>query len=168
MVSLSTAGVGEMMDLTYLDRKILDLLQNEFPICVHPYRQIADILGIDETILIQHIQDLKDRGIIRRIGGIMDTRSIGYYSVLCACEVEEDRLDQLAAHISEEPGVTHNYQRNHRLNLWFTLTAPSQREAEDTLRRLENDLGVIIHTMPAEKVYKIRLSLPMGEDDHAD
>ena len=57
--------------------------------------------------------------------------------------------------------MTLNYQRNHRLNLWFTITAPSQRKRK-TLTRLENDLGVIIHTMPAEKVYKIRLSLPMG------
>lgn len=156
------------MMLTSLDRKILDLLQNEFPISIHPFHELADILGIDEAVLLQRIQHLKDTGVIRRIGGVMDTRSIGYYSVLCACEVEEERLDQVAAHISEEPGVTHNYQRNHRLNLWFTITAPSQREAEDTLRRLENDLGVIIHTMPAEKVYKIRLSLPMGEDDYAD
>lgn len=167
-MSLSTTRVEQMMDLTPLDKKILDILQNKFPISVHPFHELADILGIDEAILLQRIQHLKDIGIIRRIGGIMDTRNIGYYSVLCACDVEEKRIDQIAAYVSEEPGVTHNYRRNHRLNLWFTLTAPSQDEAEGILRRLEHDLGIRIHTMPAEKIYKIKLSLPMQEDDYAD
>lgn len=156
------------MAITSLDRKILDLLQNKFPICVHPYRQLADILGIDEADLLQRIQYLKDEGIIRRIGGIMDSRSIGYYSVLCACEVAEDRIDQAAARISAEWGVTHNYRRNHRWNLWFTLTAPTQLQARQILQSLEEELGVDIHTMPAEKVYKIKLSLPMQEDEYAD
>ena len=77
------------MMLTSLDRKILDLLQNEVSISVHPFHELADILGIDEAVLLQRIQHLKDTGVIRRIGGVMDTRSIGYYS-LCACEVEEE------------------------------------------------------------------------------
>lgn len=156
------------MAINSLDRKILELLQNKFPICVHPYRQIADILGVDEVYLLQRIQYLKDEGIIRRIGGIMDSRNLGYYSVLCACEVPEGRVDQVAARISAERGVTHNYRRNHRLNLWFTLTAPTQSQAAQILQSLEDELGVEIHTMPAEKVYKIKLSLPMQEDEYAD
>jgi len=154
--------------LTSLDRKILDLLQNKFPICTHPYSQLADILGIDESYLLQRIQHLKDEGIIRRIGGIMDSRSLGFYSVLCACEVDEERIDQVASRISDEPGVTHNYRRNHRLNLWFTLTAPTQDKVQQILRRLGDELSIKIHTLPAEKVYKIKLSLPMQEDEYAD
>ncbi|HOQ08803.1 MAG TPA: AsnC family transcriptional regulator [Syntrophomonadaceae bacterium] len=154
--------------LTSLDRKILDLLQNKFPISIHPYRQLADILGMDEAALLQRIQHLKDEGIIRRIGGIMDSRSLGFYSVLCASEVPEERIDQVAFRINAEPGVTHNYRRNHRLNLWFTLTAPTRDKAQLILQRLENELNIKIYTLPAEKVYKIKLSLPMQEDDYAD
>jgi len=160
--------MGKKMMLNSLDRKILDLLQNKFPICTHPFRQIADILGIDEAVLLQRIQQLKDEGIIRRIGGIMDSRSLGYFSVLCAGEVPEDRIDQVASRISAEPGVTHNYRRNHRWNLWFTLTAPTRDKAQLILQHLEDDLSIRIHTLPAEKVYKIKLSLPMQEDDYAD
>ena len=124
--------------------------------------------GIDEAALLQRIQYLKDEGIIRRIGGIMDSRTLGYYSVLCACEVAEEMIDQAAARISAEPGVTHNYRRNHRWNLWFTLTAPTQDRAQLILQRLEDELNLKIHTLPAEKVYKIKLSLPMQEDAYAD
>jgi DNA-binding Lrp family transcriptional regulator len=98
----------------------------------------------------------------------MDSRSLGFYSVLCAGTVEEDRIDQVAQRISAEPGVTHNYRRNHRLNLWFTLTAPTQDQAEIILQNLEKELGITVHTMPAERVYKIKLSLPMQEDYYVD
>ncbi len=157
-----------MIALNTLDRDILDLLQNEFPISVQPYRQMADTLGIDEDILFERIKYMKDIGIIRRIGGIMDSRSLGFYSVLCAGAVEEDRIDQVAQRISAEPGVTHNYRRNHRLNLWFTLTALTQDKADHILHNLENELGIAVHAMPAEKIYKIKLSLPMREDDYVD
>jgi DNA-binding Lrp family transcriptional regulator len=160
--------VEEMMALNSLDRDILNLLQNEFPISVRPYQKMADTLGIDEEILLERIKHLKDSGIIRRIGGIMDSRSLGFYSVLCAGTVEEDRIDQVAQRISAEPGVTHNYRRNHRLNLWFTLTAPTQDQAEIILQNLEKELGITVHTMPAERVYKIKLSLPMQEDYYVD
>ena len=165
---VSTARVEQMIVLNSLDRDILDMLQNEFPISVHPYRQIADIMGIDESTLLQRIKYLKDIGIIRRIGGIMDSRSLGFYSVLCAGAVEEDRIDRVAQRISAEPGVTHNYRRNHRLNLWFTLTAPNQEKVELILHNLEKELGITVHTMPAERIYKIKLSLPMQEDDYVD
>lgn len=165
---VSTARVEQMIVLNSLDRDILDMLQNEFPISVHPYRQIADIMGIDESTLLQRIKYLKDIGIIRRIGGIMDSRSLGFYSVLCAGAVEEDRIDRVAQRISAEPGVTHNYRRNHHLNLWFTLTAPNQEKVELILHNLEKELGITVHTMPAERIYKIKLSLPMQEDDYVD
>lgn len=156
------------MKLSDLDRDILDLLQNKFPISVQPFRQIADILGIDENHLIERIEILKKRGIIRRIGGIMDSRSLGLYSVLCASQVPDDIVDQVAMQISAQPGVTHNYRRRHRLNLWFTLTVPSEQEAQSILQQLQQDTGIKIYTMPADKTYKIKLSLPMQEVGDAD
>ncbi len=156
------------MQLSDLDRRILNILQNGFPICAQPYAVLADIIGIDEELLLERVAFLKECGIIRRIGGVMNAPSLGYYSTLCACQVPVDKLEAAARVISSEKGVTHNYRREHRLNLWFTLTAPSRQEADETLSRLEEEIGVPIYAMPALKTYKIHLSLPMGDAADAD
>lgn len=156
------------MQLSDLDRQILNILQNGFPICTRPYSQLADILGIEEELLLERVAFLKDCGIIRRIGGVMNASSLGYYSTLCACQVPSNKLEAAAQAVSSEKGVTHNYRREHRLNLWFTLTAPSRQEADETLSKLEEEIGVSIYTMPALKTYKIHLSLPMGDAADAE
>jgi siroheme decarboxylase len=148
-----------------LDRKILDILQNDFPLAVKPYAVMADSLSISEDELISRIAVMKDSGLIRRIGGIMDSRKLGFYSTLCAVSVPAGRLDEAALIINQQPGVTHNYQRDHNYNMWFTLTMPSREEAVTVLQELKSSLGLNIISMPAEKVYKIKVSFKMGSNN---
>jgi len=65
------------------------------------------------------------------------------------------------------PGLsaTHNYQREHFLNLWFTLTVPDADEGLRIIRRLERETGIKIENMPAKKVFKIKVSFEMGGTD---
>jgi len=144
-----------------IDRKILDLLQNDFPLAVRPFAAMADSLSIGEAELISRIAVMKDSGLIRRIGGIMDSRNLGFYSTLCAVSVPEGQIEEAALIINQQPGVTHNYKRDHDYNMWFTLTVPSRGEADTILQELESSLGLDIISMPAEKVYKIKVSFKM-------
>lgn len=155
------------MNLSPLDRSILDLLQNQFPVSVQPYRDLADMLGISEEQLLQRVAALKQQGIIRRIGGVINSKGLGYYSTLLCCHMPPDQMEKAVRRINSEPGVTHNYLRKHDLNLWFTLTAPSQQQAAVLIEKLRTDLGVEILSMPALKTYKIRLTLPMGGEQDA-
>lgn len=95
----------------------------------------------------------------------MDTRSLGYYSTLCTAMVPDSRVDEAAEAINRLPGVTHNYLRDHDYNLWFTLTVPTREEADRILTELESELGVEIVSMPAEKVFKIRVNFDMETND---
>lgn len=122
-------------------------------------------MGISEAEVLDRIVTMKSTGLIRRIGGIIDTRSLGYYSTLCAAMVPVSRIDAAVAAINRLPGVTHNYLRDHEYNLWFTLTVPSQQEAVGTLEDLESTLGIEIVSMPAEKVFKIRVNFNMETND---
>ena len=148
-----------------IDRKILDILQNDFPLAVQPFAVMADHLSMGEDELINRIGLMKDSGLIRRIGGIMDSRNLGFFSTLCAVTVPEVRIEEVAQIINLQPGVTHNYLRDHDYNMWFTVTMPSQEETLMVLQGLETTLGLNIISMPAEKVYKIKVSFNMGSNN---
>jgi DNA-binding Lrp family transcriptional regulator len=154
-----------MSNLDSLDRQLLNLMQNDFPLTTRPYLDLARKLDISEDEVLTRIQAMKQRGLIRRTGAIIDSRQIGFYSTLCACQVENEQIDKVAAIINAQKGVTHNYVRDHFYNIWFTLTAPSQDEAVKIIKDMEQTVGIKILTMPAIKTYKIRVSLNMGESN---
>jgi DNA-binding Lrp family transcriptional regulator len=145
-----------------LDNQILNMLQNNFPVSLTPYTDMAVQLGIEEEEMINRIKVLREDGIIRRIGGIVDSRALGFYSTLCACQVPDQRVDEVGEIISSYPQVTHNYVRDHHdYNIWFTLTAESEELALSIIAEMEKRTATSIVNMPAEKVYKIKVSFEM-------
>jgi len=149
--------------LDKMDQSLLDILQNSFPLTLKPFQDIAMQLGIKEDEVLERISRMKREGLIRRIGGIMDSGRLGFYSTLCAAAVPEARIDEVAAIINQNPGVTHNYLREHPYNIWFTLTCKSQQEALQQIKELENLTGCKILSMPTRKVYKIKVSFDMRQ-----
>jgi len=153
--------------LDSLDRRILNQLQTDFPVAAEPYRVMADHLGISEAELLTRIGVMKSSGLIRRIGGVMNTHSMGFVSTLCAAVVSSSELENAIQVINRLPGVTHNYLRDHEWNVWFTLTVPSQQEANHILEELRSGLGCEIISMPAEKIFKIKVAFDMEKQDDA-
>ncbi|HZK01740.1 MAG TPA: hypothetical protein VFC96_02640, partial [Anaerovoracaceae bacterium] len=70
---------------------------------------------------------------------------------------------EVAKVINAENGVTHNYIREHYYNLWFTITAPSYKDALDIINNMQRTTCLNIIKMPAKSVYKIRVTFEMGE-----
>jgi DNA-binding Lrp family transcriptional regulator len=150
-------GKGNSMDST--DRALLNAIQNHFPIAVHPYQILGLAVGTTEEDAFQRIQRLRQEGIIRRLGGVFDSRRLGYYSTLCTAKVPEEKISTLATLLEGIPGVTHNYIRNHEYNVWFTLIARSKAVAESTLQNIREVLGVSeIYSLPATRFFKINVN----------
>lgn len=144
------------------DQLILDILQNSFPLTLKPYQDIGQQLDINEDEVLERIGRMKAEGLIRRIGGIMDSGQLGFYSTLCAVAVPDGRIEEVAAIINMNAGVTHNYLRDHQYNIWFTLTCSSQQEMQKQIKDLEESTACKIISMPTRKVYKIKVSFDMG------
>lgn len=151
------------MKLDQMDRALLDYLQNAMPLSCQPFKDIAARLGTSEDEVLARIAAMKESGLIRRIGGIMNSQQLGYYSTLCAMTVPVERIDEVAEMINRLTGVTHNYVRDHNYNIWFTLTSPSQTDMEKQLLDLEQGCGLPILPMPAQKLYKIKVSFDMED-----
>ena len=74
----------------------------------------------------------------------------------------EERLEAFIAAVNAEPGVTHNYLRDHAYNVWFTLISPSREASLAVLESLTQRTGVPILNLPATKLFKIRVDFRMG------
>ena len=146
------------------DKKILNLIQTGFPVTHAPYAAIGEQIGISEDDAFERVKNLRNTGIIRRIGASFDSRGLGWTSTLCAMCVPPDKIEEVAKVVSKYPGVTHNYERAHKYNLWFTLIAPDEAEVDKTLREIEKDSGYgPVRNMPMIKKFKIKVDFKFKE-----
>jgi siroheme decarboxylase len=142
-----------------IDKKILNILQKEFPLEERPFLIVAQRCGISEDEALIRIQKMKDEGIIRRIGAVFDGTKLGRVSTLCAARVPEDKLENFVNIVNANKGVTHNYQRDHEYNIWFTVSATTAEELEAFLADVKENTGVTdIQDMRAVRTFKINAS----------
>ncbi|MDR0826545.1 MAG: AsnC family transcriptional regulator [Desulfovibrio sp.] len=148
------------------DRRILDLIQTGFPIVPRPYALIGEKCGLAEEEALRRVRRLKEIGIIRRLGANFRSDKLGFRSTLCAASVPEEKLADFITRVNAEPGVTHNYLRRHKYNVWFTLIGPSREEMSALLERIGHETGVAILDLPARAIYKIKVDFNMeaGEE----
>ena len=144
--------------LDEMDRIILNEIQSHFPIEARPYQALGEKLGCSEEEVLQRVQDLKDREVIRRIGANCNSRKLGYTSTLCAAKVPSRLMERFVEVVNSYTGVTHNYRRDHDYNIWFTLIAPSEERIEHILHEIVELTGVEeVISLPAERLFKIQV-----------
>ncbi len=142
-----------------IDKKILNILQKEFPLAERPFQIIAKRCGISEDEALARIQSMKDEGIIRRIGAVFDGAKLGRVSTLCAARVPEDKIENFVQIVNASKGVTHNYRRDNECNIWFTVSAATAEELETFLTDVKRKTGVTdILDMRAVRTFKINAS----------
>ena len=145
------------VEIDDIDRAILNQIQSDFPLTSRPYQTIGQQLELSEGEVLKRVKRLKDAGVIRRIGGNFTPHELGFVSTLCAAKVPPDRISRFAEVVNRYPGVTHNYRRENKFNVWFTFIAPSMDEIEANLEQISAETGVTdILNLPATDVFKIK------------
>jgi DNA-binding Lrp family transcriptional regulator len=145
-------------------KELLNLIQSKFPLEARPFLKLANELDITEQQVIDIIKDLKDKGYIKRLGGIFDSKKLGYYSTLCAIKVPIDRIPEVSKLINSHAGVTHNYMRDHSYNMWFTVIAASVEVVKDFLGYIKRTTGIEdIIELPAINLFKINVNFNIKE-----
>ncbi|MBO7061697.1 MAG: Lrp/AsnC family transcriptional regulator [Fibrobacter sp.] len=175
--------------MTELEQRLLSVIQDAFPLEERPYLRLAEMLnaqgtgenaGADasgtftEQQVFDAIENLRRSGIVRRIGGVYDSKTLGFISRLCAGKVptiatgasDDSALDKFAAAVNAVPAITHNYVRSHEYNVWFTVIA----ESEEEIRRIVDGLCAStdlhdVHILSATKKFKINTVMGKGLDE---
>ncbi|AGF58480.1 AsnC family transcriptional regulator [Clostridium saccharoperbutylacetonicum] len=150
-----------------IDKKLLNLIQNEIPIDKRPFKLLGEKLLLTENEVLERVNNLKNQGIIRRIGGIFNSRKIGYTSTLCAAKVPENRIDEVAACINDYYEVTHNYLREDEYNMWFTIITNSNENLNNILQEIKEKTALDqIISLPSVKLFKVKVALNFQGDDN--
>lgn len=147
-----------------VDKAILDIIQSDFPLVPRPYEEIGERVGLPEEEALERVRKLHDEKIIRRMGANFQSKKLGWVSTLCGAKVPNDVMDEFCALVNAEPGVTHNYEREHLYNIWFTFIGPSREYIQERLDAITAKTGVPILNLPATKLFKIRVNFKLGEE----
>jgi len=127
----SSANVSATLSIALdgIDKKLLQLVQDDFPIVERPWHKISNLLNISEDEILLRIKRLSETGVIRKIGAIIDSPKIGLTAAtLIAMQVPKSKVEAAAKIINEYDNVSHNYERDHEYNIWFTIAASNMQE----------------------------------------
>jgi DNA-binding Lrp family transcriptional regulator len=139
---------------------LVDRWQRGFPLEPRPFATVGRSVGLDEDSTIATFERLIDNAIITRIGAVVKPHTVGA-STLAAMRAPAPRLEAVAAIVSAEPLVNHNYERDHPLNLWFVVAGPDQDAVTQTISRIERATGLGVLDLPLLEAYHLDLGFPL-------
>ena len=147
-----------------LERRLLDTFQRDLPLVPQPYQAMAASVGRREGDVLEALGRLHTSEVLSRVGFIVRPNTAGA-STLAAMSVPESELEAVAARISARPEVNHNYEREHRLNLWFVVATENAEARQRTLREIAQETGYAVLDLPLEAAYHIDLGFPLTSNE---
>ena len=143
-----------------LHQRLLNDFQRDFPLSPRPYMDIANQLGVSEDDVLSALTELSDQHFISRIGPIIPPNQLGV-STLVAMAIPEEQLQAVADKVSTHPEINHNYEREHRFNLWFVAIANDAEHLQAVLDAIELETGYKTMSLPLLDDFFIDLGFKM-------
>jgi len=147
-----------------VDARLIDGYQSGFPVVERPFRVVGEELGVSESEAFERVQRLRDEGVFRRFGAVLNPPVIGS-STLAAVQAPADRFDEVAEIINGYRQVNHNYRREHEWNMWFVVTAGSRETRDRILDEIAERTGCDVLNLPMLTDYYIDLEFPVVNAD---
>lgn len=142
-----------------IDKAIINRLQTGFPIVDRPFAEVARELNINENALIERLDNLLVNKFLTRFGPMYDVERIGGAYSLVAMQVPESDFERVAAQVNALPEVAHNYQRDHKFNMWFVLATEAPERIDEINQYIEKLTGYATYNMPKLEEFYIGLNL---------
>jgi uroporphyrinogen-III synthase len=150
------------------DIRLLDLLQEDIPLVSRPWDTVGRTLGLSGQEVLEKLNRLKENGVIRKVGPIIDAKKVGFKaSTLVGMKVPNERIDEVAGIINSYNEVSHNYERNHKYNIWFTLSTENQDELNRIYGEISSRTGISendILNLQTKRFFKIMVKVKLGNE----
>ncbi|TRZ70192.1 MAG: Lrp/AsnC family transcriptional regulator [Rhodocyclaceae bacterium] len=141
------------------DKRIINNLQDGFPLSDEPYREVAERLGMTEDALLSGLRSLLEARVLTRFGPMFQVERMGGAFVLAAMRIPEADFERVAALVNSLPAVAHNYRREHAFNMWFVLATETRAGIAAAISELEGLTGYPVHAFPKEREYFVEMKL---------
>ncbi len=148
------------VQLNVLQKQLLNDFQKKFPLSPTPFAEIATRLQVTEEAVLEALAELSQAEMISRVGAVMRPHRLGV-STLAAMAVPEELIATVADVVSSLPEVNHNYEREHKFNLWFVITATTEAHLQVVIREIENHTGLGVMSLPMLENYHVDLSFDL-------
>jgi DNA-binding Lrp family transcriptional regulator len=142
-----------------IDAKLINHLQNGFPICETPYLHVANELNLTEEDVLNRLKKLLENGTLSRFGALYHAEKMGGALTLVAMKIPEVDFEKVTEMVNAFPEVAHNYQRNHELNMWFVVATETPEQLAQTLEKIEQQTHLPVFNMPKINEYFVGLKL---------
>jgi len=147
--------------LDEIDRKIVQILQDDFPMVERPWKEVGNKLNLTEDNVITRLKRLNELGVTRKIGSIVDGSKVGLTAAtLVALKVPKNKVADVAYIINEYGNISHNYEREHEYNVWFTITASNNNELTTILEEIKQKTAINpsrVLNLPTKQRFKINV-----------
>ena len=141
------------------DKRIINTLQDGFPLSDEPYREVAERLGIREEDLLARLHAMLESRVLTRFGPMFQVEKMGGAFVLAAMRIPEEDFERVAELVNSLPQVAHNYRREHAFNMWFVLATEAPAGIAAAIAELERLTGFPVHAFPKEREYFVEMKL---------
>jgi len=153
-------------EMEEIDLRLLSLVQEGFPLTPRPFRDLGEVLGLGEREVIERLDALQEKGLVRRIGPILDMRRLGRSGILAALKVSRDEADELAEIVNQYQEISHNYLRPNEsgYNMWFTVSATEER-IQEVLAEIRRSTGRRMLVLPTGRIFKIGVKFDIMDEE---
>ncbi len=95
-----------------LDIAVIRALQGDMPVVPEPYKPAADELGMHQAKLLEHLEGMKERKLLRRVAAILFHRRAGFSANgMGVWRVPEGEELEYGKRMAAYRGISHCYQR---------------------------------------------------------
>ncbi len=129
------------------DKNIVRRLQEDIPLEKEPYKTIAEELGITEDDLFKRINNLREKGALRRIGAILYHRKAGFsHNAMVVWAVPDNRSAEIGSFMASLPSISHCYKRitldNWQYNMYTMIHGQTKQECEAVVSAISKQTGI--------------------------
>ncbi len=159
--NVSKKGKYQTVELSVLEKKLINLLQHGLPVCERPFAQIAEEVSSTEQAVLECLNKLRSDKVLTRFGPMFDAASLGGAFTLAALAVPEEDFDIVTEQVNSFEQIAHNYRRDHDFNMWFVIATEAAEEIDEIVQAIENKTGLTVLNVPKLKEFYVSLYLPV-------
>jgi len=125
-----------------IEKEIIKLMQADLPLESRPYKGLSKALGVSEEEIVARINDMKERGLIKRLGAVLRHQKVGYtVNAMVVWKLDEKSADKAGKIMAECSQISHCYLRKVPEDFGYNLFSMIHCKSQEELFRIIDSIS---------------------------